>query len=148
MEVKRISSYRNQRGSSLVELALLLPVLTLVAFGVIEVGRYAEFSITVANAARAGLQYGIQSFNNANDQAGIRNAASYDAPNTNLQVNPALVCYCSGTPIACGNPCLPPSTRVVYLNVTATGTFTPILSYPGLPTLTAISTTAQMRVPQ
>jgi hypothetical protein len=47
--------------------------------GIIEVGRYAELAIVVANSARAGAAYGGQSLVTAADQSGIQNAAQTDA---------------------------------------------------------------------
>ena len=46
-----------QRGVALVEFALVVPLLALLLVGIIEIGRFAYFSIAVANAARAGVQY-------------------------------------------------------------------------------------------
>jgi Flp pilus assembly protein TadG len=46
--------WRSEKGQSLVELALLTPILLLLVVGIVEMGRYATLSIEVANAARAG----------------------------------------------------------------------------------------------
>ena len=50
---KRMNLHR-QSGQALVEMAFVVPLLLLLALGVIEVGRYAYISILVGNAARAG----------------------------------------------------------------------------------------------
>jgi Flp pilus assembly protein TadG len=137
----------NDRGQSLLEMSLLLPMLLLLVFGIIEIGRYAELSIRVANAARSGVQYGAQSLAAAADTAGIQNAAINDAPaNPTLQVSSQLICTCSGS--ACNGLCAAPNTEVLYLQVTTTGTFTPLFTYPGLPSLTTVTGMAQMRVAQ
>ena len=65
-------------GQTVVEVALLLPILLLLLVGVIEIGRYAYFDILISNAARAGAQYGAQSLIQAADVAGIRTAAQND----------------------------------------------------------------------
>ena len=138
----------SERGTSVLEMALLIPVLAPLMLGIIEVGRYAELSIAVANAARAGVQYGVQNLADAGDTVGIQNAATYDAPAIPPSgVVSSLACYCSGA--ACtASPCSAPNTEVVYLMVTTTGTFTPLFRYPGLPSLTTVNSTAQMRVAQ
>jgi Flp pilus assembly protein TadG len=136
-----------QKGQALLEMALILPFLVLLLLGIIEIGRYAELSIAVANAARSAVQYGAQSLADAADTTGIQNAATFDASmSPPLTVSPSIVCYCSGS--ICAGPCAAPSTEIVYLQVTTTGTFTPLFTYPGLPSLTTISSTAQMRVAQ
>ena len=45
-------------GQSLLEVALLTPMLLALLLGAIELGRYAYISILVGNAARAGAAYG------------------------------------------------------------------------------------------
>src|SRR5882757_2221976 len=67
-----------ESGQALVELAFILPVLLLLALGVIEIGRYAYIAILVGNAAHAGAMYGSLGTNQAKDQTGIQNAALYD----------------------------------------------------------------------
>ena len=69
---------RGCSGQTVVEVALLLPLLLLLLVGVIEIGRYAYFDILISNAARAGAQYGAQSLIQAADVAGIRTAAQND----------------------------------------------------------------------
>jgi Flp pilus assembly protein TadG len=136
-----------ERGTSLLEMALIIPVLSLILVGIIDIGRYVSLSIKVANAARSGAQYGAQSLAAASDTPGITHAAVSDAAITPaLQVTPSVLCYCSGSP--CSGLCTAPSTEVVYVQVSTTGTFTPLFSYPGLPALTNVNGMAQMRVAQ
>jgi Flp pilus assembly protein TadG len=133
-----------EKGTSLLELAFLLPILILLLLGIIDVGRYAELSIRVANAARAGAQYGAQSLADANDWQGIGQAVTYDAPKTTSNVS--IVCYCSNSPCNPVNPCIAPNTQIQYVSVTVKGAFTPLFPYPGLPSFPNVSSTAQMRI--
>ncbi|HBV86973.1 TadE/TadG family type IV pilus assembly protein [Desulfosporosinus sp.] len=48
--------YKGERGQAMVEMALVLPLLFLLLFGVIEMGRIGYSYITVSNAARAGVR--------------------------------------------------------------------------------------------
>ncbi len=48
--------YTNQRGQALVELALILPVLLLLVFGIIEFGRIYASNLMISNAAREGAR--------------------------------------------------------------------------------------------
>ncbi len=54
---KRSSIRHPESGQTLLEIALLLPMLVLLALGVVEFGRYGYIGILVANAARAGTAY-------------------------------------------------------------------------------------------
>src|SRR5215469_8816859 len=80
------NAMRPQSGQTLLEVALLLPLLVLLLLGVIEMGRYAYISILVGNAARAGVAYGAQTHITAADTAGIVTAADNDFQNNGQSV--------------------------------------------------------------
>ncbi len=54
----RMSSRRRGRGQSLVEVALVLPVLIVLLAAVIDLGRVLDASIVLSNAARVGARFG------------------------------------------------------------------------------------------
>lgn len=54
----RGTTAQGKRGQSLVEMALMLPLLLLLVFGIIEFGRILNASIMVTSAAREGARYG------------------------------------------------------------------------------------------
>jgi Flp pilus assembly protein TadG len=51
--------FRHRRGQSLVETALVLPVLALLTFGLLDFGRAYYFQVAITNAAREGARTGI-----------------------------------------------------------------------------------------
>lgn len=147
------------RGTSILEFALLLPILVLLLLGIIDIGRYADAAIVVASAARAGAQYGAQNLITAADQTGIANAAQLDAANNSVlnpnyappsgvQAPSAPVCGCPGSAVGSCSP-LPSCNNgspVVYLQVNASGEFKSLFSFfPGL-NATAIQSTSQVLV--
>lgn len=141
------------------EFAFLLPVLLLLAVGVVELGRAAAFTMAVNNAATAGVEYGSQNEARAQDFAGMVTAATTDAnfsfgtmtataangcvcdngngisctyPVTNMTACPAIAC--AGGPV------------VECVQVTTHGTWNSILHYPGLPSSYQANGKAVMRV--
>jgi Flp pilus assembly protein TadG len=125
------------------------------ALGIIEIGRYAAMSIEVANAARAGAQYGAQNLATAADTSGIQNAAIADAQGVLVAANitTSSVCGCSADSLgscstATPTSCTAPSHPLVYVQVTATGTFNSLFGYPGIPSSITVSRTAEMPVAQ
>jgi Flp pilus assembly protein TadG len=140
-----------QAGQSVLELALLAPLLLLMLVGTIEIGRFAYFAIEATSAARAGAQYGMQSLTDSRDIRGIQLAASHDAPELqHLSVTPKNLCACSnrpshyvGCPAQCGT-----GHPVVFLQVDATVQVLPLFHYPGLPSTFTASGKAIMRVAQ
>lgn len=169
---------RGGKGQALLEFAIVLPVLLVLGLGLIEIGRYAYIAILVGNAARAGAAYGAQNRNLSGDAPGIRQAAKADfagiASGTDqnngllasaLTVNSFPTCSCDNAGTLSPAPTTPYCTAppggtnnsagsctsghwVIIVNVTASGTFNSLFSYPGIPSSIDISRTAQMRVAQ
>lgn len=63
-----------ERGASLVEMALVLPLLLLVLFGVVEFGRFLSTQHGVSTAAREAARYAVPA-TQYTDCGGIKNAA-------------------------------------------------------------------------
>jgi Flp pilus assembly protein TadG len=152
---RRAACRGRERGQSLVELAFVLPLLLLLLVGIIEIGRFAFYSILVANAARAGAQYGAQSLATAADTTGISTAGTNDAPGViapnTLTVSSTQSCGCSSAALGpCGALaiCVPPDHPLVYVKVTATGSFNSLFNYPGLPGTITVTSVEEMRVAQ
>jgi Flp pilus assembly protein TadG len=148
-------SRSGERGATIVEIAALLPFLTLLLLGIVEVGRYAYFSILVENAARAGAQYAIQNGQTAENTVGIQSAALADANSSigALTVTSSYACECwngSGyTPTSCSGPPSCGSAHAVDLvTVTVNGTIHSLFNYYVLPASFATTATTTMRVAQ
>ena len=150
-------------GQSLLEVALLMPMLLALLLGSIEMGRYAYISILVGNAARAGAAYGAQNLVLSVDQPGIQAAADNDFQNNgqstgSLSVSSTTSCGCDSNGTITGAVCRTSANSaagtcgsghwVVMVSVTAFGTFTPIFNYPGIPNQLMVSNTATLRVAQ
>lgn len=160
LETTRALAHAN-RGAALVEMVVIAPLLLLLLIAIVEVGRYGDYAIKVANAARAGAQYGAQS-GAASDNTGIINAATSDAGGiTGLQPSPLPTTFCqcsdSGTSPNCLQADCPMSTsyptnhRIQFVEVDMRGTLSSLLNYAGLPaSLRTITVTAKsiMRVAQ
>jgi hypothetical protein len=103
----------------LVEFALILPLLLLLFFGIIEVGRLMLSYNTIANAAREGARYGIVDPTNT---TGIRAEA--------LRLTTGVVCQ-GGTPPLVSFPASPAGTVKVTVSCrfeTVIGNFIPALA--------------------
>lgn len=154
---------RLQSGQSLVEVALLTPILLALLVGGIELGRYAYLGILVGNAARAGAAYGAQSLPQSVDTTDIQTAADNDFQNNGQDVSALTVtsttsCGCDNGGTTTSAVCSTTSNTtagtcaaghwVVMVSVTASGTFNSIFSYPGIPKSITVSRTSTIRVTQ
>ena len=157
------SKWRSDSGQTLLEVALLTPLLLALLVGGIEFGRYAYLSILVGNAARAGAAYGAAHLAQSVDTAGIQTAADNDFQNngqntSSLTVSSLTSCGCdsSGTVTSAGCTTATNPTAgtcgsghwVVMVSVTASGTFSSMFRYPGIPKSMTITSTSTMRVAQ
>jgi Flp pilus assembly protein TadG len=156
---------KRQSGQALLELAFIVPILLLLAIGVIEIGRYAYISILIGNAARAGAAYGAQSNQQSTcpppspcgiQQAAINDFQSNGQSSANLTVTTSTSCGCDAagtiTTFGCTTTTNPNAGKcttgrwVIVVSVTASGNFSGLFSYPGIPNPMSISRTASMRV--
>lgn len=119
---------RRETGAALIETALAMPLLALLLFGAAEFGLVDYEAIEVANAAKAGVQYGAQDVLKAGDTTGIENAAQADAPNIPLQFPnpPSFSTICSDGTCSAG------STHETVLTVKTQTTFNPVIYIPGI----------------
>jgi Flp pilus assembly protein TadG len=147
---KRKASARSQRGGSLVELAFMMPFLSLLLIGVVDMGRAFYLSMEVANAARAGAMYGYQSSATMQDTTGIQTAASNDALEvTGLTTTSSYGCMCSdGTNAStnCGTPptCSSGKRQVNFVIVNTSATYTTLFPWPKVPASIALTGKAQL----
>jgi Flp pilus assembly protein TadG len=143
------------RGQGAAELALGLPFIAVLLFVVCEFARVFYVAMGVASAARAGVQYGAQSYVKAVDNAGMTLAANNDGKSiSGLSVTPTHFCMCDGAQCspaqssACVVSCsAPPSTCTepkVFVKVTTSATFQTGLIW-GLPNNIPLSSVAVMQ---
>jgi len=140
---------RAQDGTSVMEFAILAPVLIFLLFGLIEVGRYAYFAILAAHAAHTGAQWGAQDTSTADNVPGMKNAAKQDAQAVSTwTVNAQTMCSVSSAPLVpcSGASLVSAANTVYYVKVTVTGTFSALFNYPGIPANIPVSGSATMRV--
>jgi Flp pilus assembly protein TadG len=134
---------RNPRnGASAAELAVVLPLLLFILVIAADFARLYYYSITITTCARQGV---INYYDPNNPYFSTlspylipgpvyQQAALADA--TNLSPPPTITTN-SGTDAA-GNP---------YVEVTASGTFSTVTGYPGIPRTVNLSRTVRMRTP-
>lgn len=169
---------RKERGSALVELALVVPLLCLVLIGAAELGRIAYYSIEVADAARAGVAFGSASTGTA-DFTDMKTAATAAAPDISNLTFPSpptgnsytpctcetintstgvivstAIAICGGTSSTAASQC-PQNTAAGTTNVVANyvqlwtqAKISTMFNYPGLPTSYTLNGYAKMRVIQ
>jgi Flp pilus assembly protein TadG len=123
---------RDQQGSSVVEFALILPILMVALIGIVDYGMMVFANTELENAARTGAQYALQGVDEADDDAGIEAAARAAlSDDTGVTINISRACLCpDGSASACTDTCtadeLEPGR---YVTVNMRLDFTPIFGH-------------------
>jgi Flp pilus assembly protein TadG len=141
---------RSDSAQALVELAFVLPVASFLLVGTIEIGRLANTSIVVNQAARAGVQYGAQNRVTASDTAGMTQAAQQDASDIkNLTVTASHFCACSDGSASTCQPTDCSGSRILeYVKVDTQTQLHTLLPYPEIPRSFTVKGQDVMRVSQ
>jgi hypothetical protein len=126
---------RSERGTAILELAIAIPVLVLLAIGVADFGRMFFTGIAVANAARAAAEYGAASVDNSGDTARINQAGRDDAADLGgVTVTSSRFCRCpNGSEPDCASGTCVGYPMEVFVKAYAQKTVSLILRYPGFP---------------
>ena len=135
-------------GASVVEVALLIPLLVFILLWMVDVGRWVYLGLEVTSAARAGAQYGSLHYGNTSNTSAITTAAANDVPDIGPACSPPTVttncltvttttssCWCAnapGTVVACSTSypytSCSSSSQIVLLQVNTSATYTPWIS--------------------
>ena len=144
------------RGSALVELAVVMPVLILVFAAAIDFSRVFYMSNVLIAAARAGAQYGTKDAGSYTDDAGMT-AIATTVVTTSLSgaaptVTPSHLCECVNDSGGAGAPPTPACTAactsghmVIHVSVAVNKSFSTVMSVPGIPTGLSLTRTATIR---
>ncbi|SNS93986.1 Flp pilus assembly protein TadG [Granulicella rosea] len=145
---RRLRAYlRRDDGASLIEVAIIMPVLLLLLVGAVDFGQAYYAAIEVSSAAEAGALYGVQQ---PTDTAGMQAAAILDAPDVaTIAAVATYGCQCSdGTGVSANCSYAPTncsSNIVNYVQVSTTATYTSILRFPGIPIHIPLTSVVRMR---
>lgn len=137
---------KQRQANAVIEMALIAPTLVFLLIGLADYGTAIYNRMQVQHAAQAGADFAMRNgFNSAAIVAAVTNASGF----VGLAATPPPVegCGCATasavTPAVCGSVCAGGATAGTYVTVSAEGTYTTLLSYPGIPssfTFTATST--------
>jgi Flp pilus assembly protein TadG len=138
-----------EQGTSVVETAMLMPLLLLLLIGAVDYGRGFYAAIEVSSAAEAGALYGTLNYT---DTAGMIAMAKLDAKDiSGLTATAIYGCECSDGSASSANCAMALSCGanvVAYVDVATSATYVPILRYPGLPTSFALKGKMRLRTAQ
>jgi Flp pilus assembly protein TadG len=138
---------RSETGSSLVEVALFMPVLLTLMLGVVDFGRAYYEANEVMGAAHAGAVFGSQNPTDTTDMQTVATDNAKDVPG--ISSTASYGCECSdgtGASVSCASPpSCSTTTEVYYVKVKASASYSPIVPWPRFGTSFTIAETVEMR---
>ena len=144
---------REQRGVAAVELAIAIPILTVCALCVGDLGRFALQRTWVSYAASAGAEYAVAHGFDANK---ITTAATSGAPVSGISISPtpsefygcatATGVTASTQGATCPSTTSTGGTAGQYVSVTATMPFSAMFSAAGISYPSTLNATAVVRI--
>lgn len=136
---------RDDCGASLLEFALVLPVLAFMMVGLVDFGRGMAIAMALESAARSGAEYGSLF---PQDTVGLQTAIT-DALGPGLtasSVSTVKQCRCVGVVVSdCNLACNGGGTEM-YLRILVNFNYSPILPYPGIASNFPIEGSAEFRM--
>lgn len=106
-----LRSGRRDAGAAAVEMAIVLPLLVALVFGIIDLGRMLNAQIEISQAAREGVRLAALTEGNASYASMIGARVAAAAPNPGFQGGAASVV---GSPVTCPNASSLASVTVTY----------------------------------
>jgi hypothetical protein len=148
--VSRRLDSKAERGSAVLESALVLPLVMLLACGAMDFARVFFAGIVVESAARSGVQLGSFSMGKAGALSDMNAAADTEAAGqglTGVTTSSRTFCGCvnSTSEVSCSTATCSGAIPDGYVETTARYTYNPIIPYPGIPRNVLISSSVRFR---
>jgi Flp pilus assembly protein TadG len=137
--------WRSQEGSTLVELALILPVLTLMLLCVLDANMVVQGSMTVTDSTRAAAQYAALSNSTLSGVVAAAKNAAAGIPGYNVTASDSCTCGSSAGSSACSNGTCGSGTPIKYVTITATATLPILFSVKGFPASIPVRSVMRVR---
>ena len=118
---------RNQRGSVIIELAFIAPILATMIVGVVDLSAAYGRKLVLEQAAQRAVEKIMQTTGEDTVDDTIRNEAAAAAGIPVSQVTVTFTMTCAGTVTNYATECADTSTQVRYIELSLWDTYTPII---------------------
>jgi hypothetical protein len=144
-----IAVFRSCGGSVAVEFALVAPIVVLIAAGIVDFGMLATESAGLVATTRIGAEYARRYPDDTGGIQQVMQRAMSVAPALAFPASFMRHCECNDeTPIACGQSCATAGRPVfnrAFIRITASQPFTPLVPWPGIPSMLAAATEVRLQ---
>jgi Flp pilus assembly protein TadG len=154
MNILGLNSIRTERGSAIIEFALIVPVMALCLAGIVNFALYIQAQMQLQDQAALAAEFGATP-GNQNNISGMESWATYAQDSTSFavssyQVTATNVFTCSpgGSTVSYDTICAGNSagTPIEYVQVQTQGVFKNVMAFPGIPSQVTLTAKALYRV--
>ncbi len=138
-----------QHGTAAIDLAIMLPVLIAMTFGLVDYSSALLQQTQVENAAQRGLQYALA---RGFDSSAMSNVITRSTGSAVISATPApsKFCGCPGgqgiVSVACSDVCSDGLRAGTYVSASAAATYVPYVALPFIPASFALQSTSTARL--
>ncbi len=141
--------FNQEHGTAAIDLAIILPVLIAMAFGLVDYSSALLQQTQVQNAAQRGLQYALT---HGFDSSAMSSVITRNTNSAVISATPAPSKFC-GCPnnvgissTTCSSLCSDGSRAGTYVSASAAATYIPYIALPFVPASFALQSTATARI--
>lgn len=137
---------RNDQGNALVEFALIVPVLLIMAMGIVDAGRAVSSNARLGSGVTAGLRYAMaDAYADTAIETAALEGSRFAAGDATVGVR--RFCECpDGAAIVCTDTC-PAGYRRIFVEVAMTRTQATVFSYPVIGSSVTVSRISSLQIP-
>jgi Flp pilus assembly protein TadG len=122
--LKRFAAHSG--GNIALEFCLAFPILALLLFGLLDLGRFSLQKSAMLQGTQEGANYGVHY---PDDSSGINSTAQNATGLTGVTATNSVFCECTaGTTVSCSSTCTGGGILKKYVSVTTTKSFQSVLS--------------------
>ncbi len=142
--------FRHRAGNTTIEFGFVILFMVTLGIGAYDFGNLGYQKIAITNAARAGVQYGVQDMSTAEDTAGMVDAARDDINDVAnaIDINARNYYYCPGQGEVLDETviCDDNTYSYLYVEVTVANDVELMFPYPFVTSPQSVASTNTMRV--
>ena len=136
---------KKERGASATEFALLGPMLIFLLVGTVDFGMFIKQEMQLQEMVSEAVNYAARTQGDVNIQAVAEGAFEGDFSKVTLSTSIECECF-DGVLQVCPADCAEDDFERRYVSVSASGTYSPLFPYPGLPERVTLQSDARMRI--
>ncbi len=136
---------KDERGVAAIEFAIIVPLLAIILMGMVDYSMYISKALALQQLADQSDLYVIEGGSTGKVGQDVIQQSSLYTTAPSVTYTTQTDCECAnGNYVSCSGSCSDGSVMRSFFSTTITGTYTPLLPWPGLPSTITLTGYARM----